>query len=161
MEALKSRWDITKNWQLIHVILGIVALLFCGFAISKAIIPAENVVLLLCLTVLMSYVILNITLRLFKTLKTRWAVKYRWELIAIFLVFAITGSTSARLSVPFVELIGLDSLIQNKTIFWIVRILIIFPIYQILLIGFGWLFGQFEFFWDFEKKMLRRFGVKI
>ncbi|WP_438963884.1 DUF6787 family protein, partial [Winogradskyella sp.] len=23
-----------------------------------------------------------------------------------------------------------------------------------------WLFGQFKFFWEFEKKMLRRFGLR-
>ena len=32
--------------------------------------------------------------------------------------------------------------------------------YQMLLVFFGWLFGQFQFFWEFEKKMLRRFGLK-
>jgi hypothetical protein len=26
-------------------------------------------------------------------------------------------------------------------------------------VTFGWLFGQFNFFWEFEKKMLKRFGL--
>ena len=38
-------------------------------------------------------------------------------------------------------------------------ILLIFPVYQILLVAFGWLFGQFKFFWNMEKKMLRRLGL--
>ena len=40
------------------------------------------------------------------------------------------------------------------------RITIIFPIYQILILIVGFLFGQFKFFWDFEKKMLFRLGLK-
>jgi hypothetical protein len=35
----------------------------------------------------------------------------------------------------------------------------IFPIYQILLVLIGAIFGQFNFFWAFEKKMLR--GLKL
>ncbi|MGB5647230.1 MAG: DUF6787 family protein, partial [Muriicola sp.] len=27
------------------------------------------------------------------------------------------------------------------------------------LVLFGWLFGQFRFFWNFEKKMLHRIGL--
>jgi len=41
----------------------------------------------------------------------------------------------------------------------ILRIVLIFPIYQITLPLVGWLFGQFKFFWDFEKKMLQRMGL--
>ena len=35
-----------------------------------------------------------------------------------------------------------------------------FPIYQLTLPLVGWVFGQFNFFWNFEKKMLRRMGLK-
>ena len=49
---------------------------------------------------------------------------------------------------------------SNSFLFWTLRILIIFPVYQLLLIIFGWLFGQFHFFWAFEKKMLSRMGFK-
>jgi hypothetical protein len=38
---------------------------------------------------------------------------------------------------------------------------LIFPLYQVLLVLIGALFGQFSFFWGFEKKMLRRFGLKL
>jgi hypothetical protein len=41
-----------------------------------------------------------------------------------------------------------------------VRILVIFPLYQLLLLCFGWLLGQFSFFWAFEKKMFARMGLK-
>jgi hypothetical protein len=32
---------------------------------------------------------------------------------------------------------------------------LIFPFYQVLLVFFGFIFGEFAFFWNFEKKMLR------
>ncbi|MEC7619844.1 MAG: DUF6787 family protein, partial [Bacteroidota bacterium] len=41
------------------------------------------------------------------------------------------------------------------------RILIIFPIYQILLILVAIVFFQFKFFWEFEKKILKRMGLKF
>ena len=35
-----------------------------------------------------------------------------------------------------------------------------FPTYQVLIVVVGALFGQFEFFWNFEKKMLAHMGFK-
>ena len=77
-------------------------------------------------------------------------------MIAIFIVFAITGSLSARLAAPLVHLLGLDYETSSGWLYWPVRILIIFPIYQLLLVAIGWLFGQFQFFWAFEKRMLKK-----
>ncbi|GAL76387.1 hypothetical protein JCM19275_796 [Nonlabens ulvanivorans] len=82
-------------------------------------------------------------------------------MIAIFIVFAITGSASARLSTPLLEIIGIDRDSMSGWFFWPLRLIIIFPIYQVLLVVMGWIFGQFEFFWAFEKKMLARFGLKL
>ncbi|MGB2332508.1 MAG: DUF6787 family protein [Litorivicinaceae bacterium] len=45
--------------------------------------------------------------------------------------------------------------------FWPLRVLIIFPIYQLLLIIIGTLAGQFSYFWEFEKKFLRRIGIRL
>ena len=95
----------------------------------------------------------------FEKLKHKWPVEQRWEMIAIFIVFAITGSISGKLAGPFTELIGLRQGNVSGWIFWTARILLIFPIYQVLLVFFGWLFGQFAFFWAFEKKMLKRMGL--
>lgn len=162
MKSLKSRWEIEKNWQLLFPFLGSIAVLFSGYAIAKAILNkfTSNNILLVFLTIFISYGILNVTLRLFKPLASKWKVTYRWELIAIFLVFAVTGSSAAKLSGPILDLIHLKELITNAALFWTIRILIIFPIYQLLLVIFGWCFGQFTFFWDFEKKMLKRLGFK-
>ncbi len=91
-------------------------------------------------------------------LKQRWGIETNYQLTIIFIVFAITGSASAWLSKPF----GLWMGITNEDLghwFIPVRLLLIFPIYQVLLVTIGFLFGQFKFFWAFEKKMLKRMGL--
>ncbi|WP_413998842.1 DUF6787 family protein [Flavobacterium sp. W1B] len=93
-----------------------------------------------------------------KNLKKRWGIESNFQLTVIFIVFAITGSTSAWLSKPFCFWLG----ITNEDLgFWFtpVRLLLIFPIYQVLLVLFGFLSGQFAFFWAFEKKMLKQMGM--
>ncbi len=93
-------------------------------------------------------------------LKQRWGVTSNFQIIIICIVFAITGSTATKLASPLTSFIGLDRETTNSWLYWTVRILLIFPIYQVLLVAFGWLFGQFKFFWTFEKKMLVRLGFK-
>jgi hypothetical protein len=167
MHKLKDRWEITKNWQLIYIFLGIVGLIACGYFIAARLIPAsfEDVsyeyLVVAIVTIINAFIFYKLAMWLFVKLRPRWDVKYRWELIAIFVVFAITGSTSARLSGPVLEWIGLDRETTNVWIFWPIRLLIIFPFYQVLLVLMGWLLGQFEFFWAFEKKMLGRFGIRM
>ena len=87
-------------------------------------------------------------------LKKRWGIRTNLQLTIIFIVFALTGSASAWLSRPFCLWLGIT---KEDIGFWFtpVRLLMIFPIYQILLVFIGTLFGQFQFFWAFEKKMLR------
>lgn len=93
-----------------------------------------------------------------KKLKQRWQIETNWQLVVIFIVFAITGSTAAKFAGPITEMLGITKEL-NGWIYWPVRILLIFPVYQVLLVIFGWLFGEFQFFWNFEKKMLRALGL--
>ena len=97
-------------------------------------------------------------------LKKRWGVTTNLQLIIIFVVFAITGSSAVYLARPFLDFVGLDRTdfhesIWGAILYRLIRLLVIFPIYQVLLIVYGWLFGQFRFFWAFEKKMLRTMGL--
>ncbi len=92
-------------------------------------------------------------------LKKRWGIESNLQLIVIFIVFAVTGSSAAKLAAPITTFMGLNYETTSGWIYWPVRILLIFPIYQVLLVCFGWLFGQFRFFWGFEKKMLKRMGL--
>ncbi|MDC8001751.1 diacylglyceryl transferase [Aequorivita todarodis] len=93
-----------------------------------------------------------------KKLKQRWNIKTNGQLFIIFLVFAITGSSAAKLAAPVTDLFEIKKE-MGWYIYWPFRILIIFPIYQVLLVFFGWVFGEFAFFWNFVKKMLRGMGL--
>jgi len=80
------------------------------------------------------------------------------RLIVIFTVFAITGSLSVYLG-KYILLFFISENFEKNFIYWSIRILIIFPLYQILLIIVGTIFGEFKYFWEMEKKILRRFGL--
>jgi len=97
-------------------------------------------------------------------LKQRWGLTSNFAVFIILIVFALTGSTSLKIARPLLDYIGFTREIFTDAwhfsfLYWTLRVLIIFPIYQVLLLAFGWLFGQFNFFWNFEKKMLRRLGL--
>lgn len=91
-----------------------------------------------------------------KKLKERWNVTSNWQLTKIFIVFAITGYSSLLLAIPFLNLIGIPETFQPHWLYRVLRILLIFPIYQFLLVFLGFIFREFDFFWQFEKKMLNR-----
>ena len=75
------------------------------------------------------------------------------QLIIIFIVFGITGSLSVVLGKYVLINIFGESFLNNDY-YWLLRLILIFPIYQVLLIIVGALFGQFKYFWEIEKKIL-------
>ena len=86
-------------------------------------------------------------------LKERWGIESTWQLSIIFMVFAITGSASVFVARPFLDLLGLELANFPETwwsgwVYWTLRLLLIFPFYQILLLVFAWIFGQFDSFRD-------------
>ncbi len=93
-------------------------------------------------------------------LKARWGIEHNWQIIVILFVFAITGSTATYLGKPILSFLNITIEIFSIFGYWTLRIVVLFIIYQFLLVFFGWLFGQYTFFWNFEKKMLRRIGLK-
>ena len=101
----------------------------------------------------------------FSQLKKKWGVSSNFQLIIIFIVFGITGSLSVRLGEPLLNFIKLvpekfEPIPFGKIIYWTIRIIAIFPLYQVLLIIVGAVFFQFRFFWNFEKKILKKIGFK-
>ena len=80
-----------------------------------------------------------------------------YQLIVVFLVFAISGSLSVYVSEPVLNYLNYKQHIPNKALQIVLRLLIIFPIYQIILLGIGTLFGEFKYFWDFEKRFWKKF----
>ena len=87
--------------------------------------------------------------------KKRWNIISNWQLVVIFIVFAVTGSSAAYLSKPILDWVGISNESVSLWIYYPLYIILIFPVYQLLLVFFGFIFGQFTFFWAFEKKMLR------
>ncbi|MEC8265616.1 MAG: DUF6787 family protein [Pseudomonadota bacterium] len=80
------------------------------------------------------------------------------RLFIVFTVFGITGSLSVILG-KYVLISIFSSEIVNNQFFWLIRILLIFPLYQILLIIVGTLFGEFRYFWAIEKRILIRLKI--
>lgn len=160
MQKFKDRWEIQHNWQLLFPIIGILGLLYAGFLISNILTSSLPIYVTLLVTLIFAYLFLKITLFFFKKLQEKWIVTYKWEMIRIFIVFAITGSSSALIGKPLMALIGITKENLNIFVYWALYIIIGIIFYQIMLVLIGWLFGQFQFFWDFEKKMLKRMGFK-
>ena len=93
-------------------------------------------------------------------LKKLFKASSNWHLLIIFLVFGISGSLSVIVSEPIINLFRINELTDNFILYQSIRVLIIFPVYQIVLLFIGTLFGQYKYFLDFEKKMLMRFKKK-
>lgn len=85
-------------------------------------------------------------------LKLKWGLTSILQVCIILLVFSITGTTVVFLRKTLFGWIGFTA----ETSFWIktiVYILFMLPAYQVLLLFYGSLFGQFHFFWTKEKKL--------
>ena len=88
-------------------------------------------------------------------------VESNFQLLIVNVVFAVTGTISVILAGFILNFIGLDTNVLGSSLYWTLRILILMPIYQILLIMIGAVFGEFTYFWRIEKKMLNRFCIKF
>ena len=91
-------------------------------------------------------------------LKAKWNIESNIQFFIIMLVFSITGSLALLVAKPILVFTGINPVNTSLWIYILVRIIILFPIYQVLILIVGWLFGQFSFFWNFEKKILKRLG---
>jgi len=160
MENFKKHWEIQHNWQLLFPFFGIIILGYSAFKIASAFLMDYGIVLTLIASVVIYFLLLKLTLYIFKKLEKKWILDHKWEMIRVFIVFAVTGSSSVVVGKPIMTLIGITKENLNPILYWILFIIIGLIFYQILLVAFGWLFGQFKFFWEFEKKMLKRFGLK-
>jgi len=160
MQKFKQRWEIQKNWQLLFPFLGISMLLYSSYKLSFLFYDNGFIYLNILITLCITFLLLRFILFLFKKLKKKWVLTYRWEMIRVFIVFAVTGSASIFVGRPIIKLIGITKDNLSPGIYWVLFIFIAMLFYQILLVILGWIFGQFDFFWNFEKKMLRRFGLK-
>ena len=152
LENFKKKWEISSNWQLTVPLLGIIGLLYSSYKLVR-IFAIESLAINIALSLTFLYDTIS---SLFKKLEKKWKLTYRWEMIRVFIVFAITGSSSAIIGRPFLKIVGITNDNLQPVLYWVLYVLISFIFYQFLLITIAWLFGQFKFFWNFEKKMIRK-----
>ena len=85
-------------------------------------------------------------------LKRLFRVSSTYQLIVVFIVFGITGSLSLVISDYISGFFNLDNIL--------ISVIFVLVIYQFLLIIIGTLFGEFDYFWEMEKKIISRFKFK-
>lgn len=85
-------------------------------------------------------------------MKKRWGVGV-WGVIAILLAFSLAGMTVVRVKGPVLGLLLPDN--SPGWLKWTVYILVIMPLYQLSLLAWGTILGQFNFFWAKLKYMGR------
>lgn len=87
-------------------------------------------------------------------LQTRWKVKSGYQVIVILIVFACTGFTVLFIKQPLFEywFPSGEKPIWASALYWV----LILPVYNAFLLLYGFLFGQFRFFWEFEKRFINR-----
>lgn len=90
----------------------------------------------------------------FDRLKQKWGIQSNLQAAVIFVVFGLTGSASVWLAKPVLDLLGVHQ-DMNAWIRIPLRILLIFPVYQVMLLAIGGVFGQFAFFFNLQKKWFR------
>jgi uncharacterized membrane protein (DUF373 family) len=90
-----------------------------------------------------------------RKLQVKWKLKSIWQVILVLVVFACTGTTVLYIKKPIFALLGVDMSTGGfyKTFLYL---LLVLPLYQLFLLFYGFIFGQFSFFWDKEKQFLRR-----
>ena len=91
-----------------------------------------------------------------KYLKDKWNLKSNFQLVIILIVFAITGSGSLYISKPLMEFLSISSENMDIYLYWILRFIIVTFVYQFVLLLVAFVFGQFNWFWNFEKKILKK-----
>lgn len=83
------------------------------------------------------------------------------QLAIVFIVFSITGTLSIFVSRPLMAWIGVSSEQLHPVLYWPLRIVMVTLCYQALLMIVATCFGQVAYFWRIEKRMLRRFGIRL
>jgi hypothetical protein len=91
-------------------------------------------------------------------LQKRWKVESLLQVVIILVVFACTGFTVLFLKRPL-----FNYLYEGADIPWwasVVYYVFILPIYNVILLFYGFIFGQFRFFWNFERRLFARLFSK-
>jgi hypothetical protein len=74
------------------------------------------------------------------------------------LAFACTGTTILLIKNPLLAFFGIERGGGQGALNTLLYLLLVLPLYQILLLAYGFIFGQFRFFWEKEKQLVKRIG---
>lgn len=94
-----------------------------------------------------------------RKIRNFFKVESNYQLLIVNIVFAITGTSSLFVADYILDIILINQDNYNSFFYWSTRIILILPVYQVLLIFFGYLFGEFSYFWRMEKKTLDKLSV--
>ena len=89
----------------------------------------------------------------FVRLQKRWGVSAS-KAVIILIVFALTGFSVMFLKKPIVNFFVPDG--SKSLLFSILYYILILPVYNIILLIWGFVLGQFSFFWEFEERFFNR-----
>lgn len=94
---------------------------------------------------------------MFKRLQQKWGLSTKTFWI-VFLAFGLTGTTTAFLTRYVTRWLGMDA--NSEWYFRLgVRLFMLLIGYQVILLSFGALLGQWAFFWKYEVKLLRKLRI--
>lgn len=71
----------------------------------------------------------------------------------VLLVFSCTGLSVARIGGLLAEWLGLE---RYSVLYWLMWIVALLPLYNLLLLGFAFLFGKFAYFREKQRRMWRK-----
>ncbi|MEO6582971.1 MAG: phosphoribosylglycinamide formyltransferase [Ferruginibacter sp.] len=92
---------------------------------------------------------------MFKKLQQKWGVK-GMQFFLILCTFAVTGTFTAWVSKAITGWVEAE---KYSFLWWGLKTGVLLIGYQIFILVFGFSFGQFRFFWQYEKKILQRLGL--
>lgn len=91
-------------------------------------------------------------------LQSKWQLKSLTQVFLVLLVFACTGTTILFIKNPILAFFGIQRGEGQGAFNTLAYLLLVLPLYQIFLLVYGFIFGQFRFFWEKEKQLVKRIG---
>lgn len=89
-------------------------------------------------------------------LQAKWKLKSLTQVLLVLLVFACTGTTILLIKNPILAFFSIER--GGGLMNTLAYLLLVLPLYQIMLLIYGFIFGQFRFFWEKEKQLVQRIG---
>lgn len=87
-----------------------------------------------------------------KRLQSRWKLRSRASVVRVLVVFSLAGLAILPTRKWLYTHWGIDAEmpLRYSVLLWLA---VVFPLYQIFLLAFGAVFGEFAFFWEKERRL--------